>query len=258
MFKFPNEVPIIGLIEVSKEATVEYREILGSFVEPKLGETCRYASYEVMKGKGLLSLHEGSIKGKAKIHGIKCFECVSTYNNLNDGKKYEVISFNRIHDSHVQSLAYIEEYPNGTREFYTFKDDHFNENWGIGKNNEGLKIQLRNRGLITANGNEISTQIDESGQYDLVGEYRLKIDHQVFEVFRLIFIAHENQVSDFFIDKNGKEIMHRFFIPDEGFGGKMKETPYSQQYPLAYVLKLNNRNCICSTIEIADRINEKR
>lgn len=113
-------------------------------------------------------------------------------------------------------------------------------------------------GIITVAENVIKTENDQAGVYDLVGEYQLKIDKQVFEVFRLIFIAHENQVSDFFIDKNGKEIMHRFFIPDEGFGGKMKENPYSTIYPLATTLRLNNRKCICSTFEISNRINEKR
>lgn len=133
MHNFSKEPPVIELIEVSKEASVKYKEVLGSFIEPKIGETCCYASYEVMQGKGLLSIHEAFVNNKAKIHGVECFECVSTYNNFKNNKKYEVISFNREHENHIQSLAYIEEYPNGIKEFYTFKDEHFTSNWGIEK-----------------------------------------------------------------------------------------------------------------------------
>lgn len=125
MHPFSNTLPIISIIKQSNCGAVEYKQVLGSFMEPKLGEKVTYANYEVIKGKGLTGVNEGYVRGWARIHGIDCFESVSSYINFNDDKKYEVISFDRIVDSHVQSLAYIEEYPDGCRDFYTFKDKHF-------------------------------------------------------------------------------------------------------------------------------------
>lgn len=254
MHEFSKKLPEIEIIELSKQGKVEYRQGLASFMEPKLGEKVSYAQYEVMKGKGLLVINDAYIRGKAKIHGIDCFECVSSYANFNDNKKYEVISFDRIVDGHVQPLAYIEEYPNGCREFYTFKDKHFMEHWAIGENNSGMEINLRSKGHITCDGDKIFVSDERYGMYDIVGEYQLKINKKIFHVVRLFLISTENQVSDFFIDMSGKEIMHRFFIPDEGFRGKMKENPYSKQFPDAYTITVNNRKCICTAYVIPDYV----
>lgn len=254
MFQFPKDLPKIHITEKSKSGTIEYKQVLGSFMEPKLGEKVRYASYEVMKGKGLLGVSEAYIRGKARIHGNDCFESVSSYINFNDEKKYEVISFDRIEDGYVQSLAYIEEYPDGCRDFYTFKDEHFMKHWAIGENNSGISVKLRNKGEITCNGDKLLVSEERYGLYDIVGEYKVRINGKTFETVRLVLIAAENQVSDFFIDMNGKEIMHRFFIPDEGFHGSMKDNPYSAQFPGAYTIAVNNRKCVCTTYVIPDYV----
>jgi len=254
MYQFSNTLPKIEITELSKCGAVEYKQVLGSFMEPKLGEKVSYAEYEVMKGKGLIVINEGYVRGNAKIHGIACFETVSSYANFNDNKKHEVISFDRIMDGHVQPLAYIEEYPNGCRDFYTFKDKHFMEHWATGENNSGIETNLISKGLITCDGDKILVSDDRSGMYDIIGEYEIKINEKVFNAVRLFFIAAENQVSDFFIDINGKEIMHRFFIPDDGFDGSMKENTYSMQFPEAYTITVNNRKCVCTNYVIPDYI----
>lgn len=254
MKRFSKDLPKIKITELSKNGTVEYRQMLGSFMEPRIGEKVSYAEYEVMKGKGLLAVNEAYVRGRARIHGIDCYESVSSYTNFNDNNKYEVISFDRMVEGHMQSLAYIEEYPNGVRDFYTFKDKHFMEHWAIGDNNSGMEIKLRSKGAITCDGDKISVSEENTGMYDVVGKYEVQIGERLFEAFRLVFLAAENQVSDFFIGMDGKEIMHRFFIPDEGFGARLKENPYSLQFPLAYTISMNNRKCICSKYVIPDYV----
>jgi len=254
MCQFSNTLPKIEFIELSKSGSIEFRQVLSSFMEPKLNEKVSFGTYEVMKGKGLLAVNEAYVRGKAKIHGIPCFETVSTYVNFKDNKKYEVISFDRIVDRHIQSLAYIEEYPNGCREFYTFKDKHFMEHWATGENNCGMEINLKSKGIIACDEDKIFASDETSGMYDIVGEYEIKIYEKTFHTVRLVLMAAENQVSDFFIDINGKEIMHRFFIPDDGFNDSMKENPYSKQFPEAYSITVNNRKCICTTYVIPDYV----
>lgn len=117
-----------------------------------------------------------------------------------------------------------------------------------------MEIELRSKGIITCDGDKILVQDEQPGMYDIVGEYQIQIDNKLFHTVRLILIAAERQVSDFFIDLNGKEIMHRFFIPDEGFNGSMKEKPYSMQFPRAYTIVVNNRKCICTTYVIPDYV----
>lgn len=246
MNKFPKYLPEISIKKVSDYGEVEYRQSLASFQELKIGEKVSYAEYEVMKGNGLLVVNNSYIRGKARIHGLECFENVSSYANANDDKKYEVISFDRIEEGYIRPLAYIEEYPNGYRDFYTFKDNHFMEHWAIGENNIGMEINLKTKGIITCKGNEISAIEEKSGLYDIVGKYIVEINGKEYDTVRLVLIFAEDQVSDFFIAKDGKEVMHRFFMPDEGYNGNMKENPYSNQFPEAYTVTINNnRKCIC-------------
>ncbi len=245
-----SKVPEIEFKEISKDAEVTFKQVLGNFVEPKLNEKATFLSYEMMKGIGFESKHEVVVKNKAKVHGISCFECRSSYINFRDGKKYEVISYDRITDDYVQSLAYIEEYPDGTREFYSYKDQHFLDHWGMGEDNCGMKIHLKSEGEILSVDNKLIVKEERAGLYDLVGRYELTINNKSYETVRLVFLAAENQISDFFIDKNGKEIMHRFFIPNEGFGKSQKDQKYSKQYPNAEVIKINERECVLTTYVI--------
>lgn len=246
MCKFPNDLPKITITEVSKYGEVEYRQGLASFMEPKLGAKVSYAEYEVMKNNGLIVVNHSYIRGKAKIHGLECFENVSSYGNAMDDKKYEVISFDRVEENHIRPLAYIEEYPDGYRDFYTFKDKHFMEHWAQGENNVGMEINLKSRGTITCNEDNLITSSDKYGVYDIVGEYKVQINGKEFDTVRLVLMCAEHQISDFYIGKDGKEVMHRFFMPDDGFWGEMKDNTYSTQFPNAYTIKINNkRKCVC-------------
>lgn len=247
MDSYSKSLPQIQITKTSSNGKVEYNQVLGSFMDLKLNESVSYVTYEVMKGKGLLSENKSFVRGRAKIHGKECLESVSHYNNFNDDKVYEVISFDRIKDNKVQSLAYIEEYPNGVREFYTFKDKHFMEHWAIGENGSGLEVSLKANGNIIDMDGHIKSSTNHTGLCDLTGEYLITIGEKTYEAVRLVLFAAENQVSDFFIDRDGKELFHRFFIPDEGFNGKFADNPYSTQYPDAEVLKVNDRKCVCTS-----------
>lgn len=246
MFKTTKEIPAIEVLKISNQGEVIFKQSFSNFVEPKMGQKSKFATYGVMKGEGLMSVHEVTVRGKARVHGIECFEIVSSYSNMNNNKSYEVVTFDRCTSTHVQSLAFIEEDRNGVRDFYTFKDEHFMEHWAIGENNCGIEIHQISKGIIVDDNGQLKSSTELPGTIDIVGTYTLKIDNQEYETVRLVYIGAEEQMTDFFIDKSGREIMHRYFIPDSGFNKKRKDFPYSHEFPGALVVKLNERNCICS------------
>jgi hypothetical protein len=254
MLDFPKNVPEVTITELRKTCAVECRQVLGWFVEPKLGEKARYADYEVLQGKGLLGVNECSVKNKTKIHGIECFEIASSYFNINDDRQYHVTSYCRIIDGHVQSLAYCEEYPDGTKDFYTFKDKHFMDHWAEGENNSGMDVSLRTKGIISHDGDTFHTPSFQNGINDIVGEYRVLIGDREHHCARLMLVAAEDQVSDFFIDHTGKELFHRFFIPNDGFKGSMKDQSYVSKFPDAYSIRFNDKICVLSSLILPDYI----
>lgn len=241
-----KSIPTVEILILKDYGEVEFKQSFSNFIEPKLDQKSKYANYEVLKGEGLLSIHDTYVRGKARIHGMDCFEIVSSYCNFNDHQKYEVITFERCTDTHVQALAFIEESRDGTREFYTFKDQHFMEHWAIGENNCGLEIKQKSKGIIIAIGDQIISANEMPGTSDIIGEYLLTIDGEAFKTVRMFYIGAENQVTDFFIGMDGKEIMHRYFIPDHGFDDKRIDYPYSHEYPNAHVIRVNDRKCICT------------
>lgn len=249
---FPKAAPTITLTEIGKTGAVECRQVLGWFVEPKLGEQARYAEYEVLEGKGLLGVNECAVGSKARIHGIDCFEIVSSYINFNDKKQHQVISYCRINNGHVQSLAYCEESSDGVRDFYTFKDRHFMEHWAEGEDNSGTAIGLRSTGAISHDGDAFRTPLVKNGVYDVVGEYRVRIGARDYQCVRLMFLAAEDQISDFFIDHQGRELFHRFFIPNDGFRRTKQGARYLSRFPNACSLRLNDTTCVLSSIIIPE------
>lgn len=84
-------------------------------------------------------------------------------------------------------------------------------------------------------------------------KYELAIENKVHKVMRLIYFAHENQFSDFFITREGEEIMHSFYIPDHGYGNNRVDNPFSKEFPDTEVLYINNEKVVLSSIEISER-----
>jgi hypothetical protein len=252
MICFPNELPEITLHQVKQKGSVTCKQVLGSFVELKLGEKVRYGEYEGLEGKELINVHEEIVTRRMRIHGIDCFEVEGTYTNFRDKKKHRVVSYNREIDGHIQALAYLEEYADGITDFYSFKDQHFMEHWAEGVNNAGREIKLESKGHIQCIEGKLVVDNDKNGVHDVVGEYILEISGREFNTIRFVLIAGENQASDFFIGMDGREVLHRFFIPDYGFNEEMKDNPYSRQYPQALIQGINDRNCICTTYAIPE------
>lgn len=229
--------PDILSVEITRDPrppfSVQCRQVLSTFVTPSLGERARYAEYEIKTEPYHKKINESmsQVKGEARVHGIMCVEIASTYIGYADGKVYENSTFDRLTDTHVQTLAAIEDCY-GVKYIQTFLDESFQEHYAMGDNNCGMEINLQPKGIITCSSDtKIITAVTTPGTYDIVGRYTVKLDDRTFDTLRLIYLASEDQMSDFFIDASGREIMHRCFTPDE-WGLRDKEnTLLSERWP---------------------------
>jgi uncharacterized protein YodC (DUF2158 family) len=249
---FPKTAPEITITELSKSGSVECRQVLGWFVEPKLGEHARYAEYEVLEGKGLLGVNECNVRSKVRIHGLDCFEIASSYFNLNDKQQHQVMTYCRIIDGRVQSLAYCEERSDGIKDFYSFKDEHFMDHWAEGENNAGMEVSLKTTGIISHEGNAYHTSAVQNGTYDVIGEYQVIIGGRKHHCVRVFFIAAEGQASDFFVGDDGRELFHRFFLPNDGFAGSMKDDTYISRFPDAHSITINGKKRVVSSMIVPE------
>ncbi len=189
------------------------------------------------------------VKGEAKVHGIMCMEIASTYIGYADGKVYENSTFDRLTDTHVQTLASVEDCY-GVKYIQTFLDESFQEHYAMGEDNCGVEIALCSKGIITCNSDpQVSSTVLTPGTYDIVGRYSVKLWDRTFDTIRLVYFAAENQMSDFYIDNLGREVLHRCFIPDE-WGLRDKEgTLLSVRWPFAGKIARNDyqyviTNCV--------------
>ena len=90
------------------------------------------------------------------------------------------------------------------------------------------------------------------GTYDIVGRYKVVIGERAFDTIRLVLIACDGQVSDFYIDTNGREIMHRFWVLDSwGYDDDLK-IPYSERWPHIEILYLNDEKRVCTDYVVPD------
>lgn len=150
MNKFPKILPDIVITKMLEESfEVRFEQVLGSFISPKVGEKSYYAQYDTTKDslKKKSGENRSFVKRKAKVHGEDCVEVIGTYVGFIDGKVYESTTYERITDTHVQTLAAIED-NYGTLLIQTFLDEDFKKHWAIGENNCGREIILKQKGII--------------------------------------------------------------------------------------------------------------
>lgn len=241
---FTERRPKVTINRIADAGECPYHQALSTFLPLQIGASVTVHEYEVLKHDRRLSMHTDKVSHKAKIHGQECYQFTARYNNQNNKKDYEYITFEAKIDGHMKSLGIIEEGRDGTRHFYTFKDDYFMKHLALGENNSGLPELLTHKGLITEGDGQLYTSKDQPGSFDIVGRYKVSIDDKNFECTRLVLISNEDQVSDFFILDDGRELFHRFFTPDMGYDGKRNPT-FSQEYPKAMTLQLNDRLLVC-------------
>jgi len=224
-------------------------------LDAPFGEKSYWAEYDTRQGIEKIKTVENAryIKGRARVHAIECLEVKETV-GLWDSNPHELTEFFAVTDTHIKTIAAMEEC-NGVNGLLTFLDEDFHKHWAIGEDNCGMEIELRQRGVITCTKEgKLYTDEEKPGLYDIVGRYIVQIGDRSFDAIRQVYTADAGQVSDFFFDADGHEILRRYFVPDRwGFDDKVN-TLYSERWPHGEAVFFNDERRVCVTYVIPKHI----
>lgn len=203
--------------------TCKWEELMGWFIVPKLGEHLSWAMYDFPERVRTEEDHL-RVVGRALVHGIEGVEIeVETLdpmsnNQTGDDAAYVQRAFvAQLTDTHCRILSETHS-QGGLKQMYTFLDgDAFLTNWGFGEDNCGNEIRLAPKGLITREGNELTTAGGQKELMDVVGRYTITIGGKSYDT--VCVVMHEaytgGMASEQFIDQNGRTILWRRFNADD-------------------------------------------
>ena len=222
MKQLPETMPKYKITKIGKPTfEVRWEELMGWFIVPKIGEQLTFGIYEQPGGKRG-ELCELEVVGKAKIHGIEGVEITVIEqdpveaNRIGNDNKADRRFVAQLTETHCRFLAesHVE---NGEKQFFTFLDaDDFLPNWGFGENNCGNEVQLKQKGIISIDGDTISSE-KKDFLLDIVGRYKVEINGKEYDTVCVVDLwqYEDRVVSQQFLDRNGKTILWRRFNRDD-------------------------------------------
>lgn len=222
MKQLPETMPKYKITKIGKPTfEVRWEELMGWFIVPKIGEQLTFGIYEQPGGKRG-ELCELEVVGKAKIHGIEGVEITVIEqdpveaNRIGNDNKADRRFIAQLTETHCRFLAesHVE---NGEKQFFTFLDaDDFLPNWGFGENNCGNEVQLKQKGIISIDGDTISSE-KKDFLLDIVGRYKVEINGKEYDTVCVVDLwqYEDRVVSQQFLDRNGKTILWRRFNRDD-------------------------------------------
>ena len=231
MTKLPKTMPAYRIEKLDAEPFgVRWEELQGWLLVPKTGEKLNWALYDFPAGTRNEYTHM-EVLGKAEIHGIEGVEIVATQYETQDYfrtgavDKMERRFVAQLTDTHCRYLAesHVED---GVRKCYTFLDEHFMDNWGFGPDNCGNEVNLKQKGLLKREGNDI-TGTTPREVVDVVGRYAVTINGKTYDTICVVDIQcfNDGVASEQYLDRNGRTVLWRRFNRDDWamdrFGGKL-------------------------------------
>ena len=230
MTKFPKIMPNYIIEKQNAEPfSCKWEEMQGWLIIPKPGQKIRWAMYDFPE-RTLTSWTDMKVVGKAEVHGIEGVEVTAVQYGTGDDRdpgfedSMERRFVAQLTDTHSRYLAesHMED---GVRKCYTFLDgDAFLNNWGFGPENIGNETNLRRKGLIFREGDDITAPAVRE-VLDVVGRYTVTINGKRYDTVCVMDIEFYNEavVSEQYIDKNGRTVLWRRFNRDDwendSFGG---------------------------------------
>lgn len=241
--------------------TCKWEEMMGWFIVPKMSESISWAMYDFPE-RVRTEADELTVIGRAMVHGIEGVEIeVHTFNPMEnnqtgDDSNYVQRSFvAQLTDTHCRILSETHE-QGGVKYVWTFLDgDTFLNNWGFGEDNCGNETHLQPKGLISREGNILTTAADASEIMDVVGRYTVTIAGKCYDT--ICVIMHEaymgGMVSEQFIDQHGRTVLWRRFNANDWKHDRYGKT-WSEMLPDSDQLIINGKvyvhwyDCITSYI----------
>ncbi|QQY79280.1 RNA polymerase sigma factor (sigma-70 family) [Keratinibaculum paraultunense] len=210
---FPQIMPEITITKSNlEEFEIKCEQDIGWFIIPRLGEESSFATYDFDNYPTMKKSSETTVKviGKAIIHGVECVEIEEQEVGI-DGSTYGFTMFERLTDTHLQTIAAI-YYSNGIKKISTFLDDDFLSFWGFGENNCGEELLQKRKGTIECNEKgELSKEHIDTHNSDIVGRYLVKIGNKEYDTIRQIYFNSHNELVENYINTEGKVVLFRRF-----------------------------------------------
>ena len=239
--KFPKTMPRIIISKSDlPEFEVRCEQDIGWFIVPRLGESSSFASYDFDLYPEMKKTSETSVKviGKANIHGVECVE-IEESTVEEDGKEYGFTIFERLTDTHLQTVGAVET-DNDVKKISTFLDDDFLNFWGFGENNCGEEIIQKSRGIIEINDKgELNTKEVDIHNSDIVGRYRLKIGNKEYDTIRQVYFNTHGEIVENYISDKGQVVLFRRFNKFDWRHQKGYDELWTEKFPNSDRLVLN-------------------
>jgi len=257
MKKLPEKLPEYTITESTNAPfPVKWEEKPGWFIVPRMGEKIVWGIYD-MPAKTRTSIVEMEATCRAKIHGIEGVEVTAREDYKGTVTTRTFVE--QLTDTHVRTLA--ETVQQGDEKLIlTFldEDDRFVQNWGFGEDNCGKEVNISPKGVITRDGNTISSTPQKKVS-DVVGRYTVNIGGKEYDCVCLINIdtRKTGMLTEQFIDANGRTVLWRRFNHDN-WKSETYQQPWSEKLPDSQRLMVNGQTYVhwydCITDYIMDYI----
>ena len=228
---------------------VKWEEVMGWFIVPRVGEKLRWAMYDFPEKKRTMYV-DMEATGKVKIHGVEGVEIkVLEYDpqpseQVDAQNPVERTLVAQLTDTHCRILSESHT-KHGVKEVYTFLDgDEFLENWGFGPDNVGNETNLRAKGLLHREGDNLTVE-NTDWPLDIVGRYTVTINGKSYDTVCVWGVeCYDNGVcSQQFLDKNGRTILWRRFNRDDWAFHHFKEL-WTDRLPENETVTINGRTYV--------------
>ena len=228
---------------------VKWEEVMGWFIVPRVGEKLRWAMYDFPEKKRTMYV-DMVATGKVKIHGVEGVEIkVLEYDpqpseQVDAQNPVERTLVAQLTDTHCRILSESHT-KHGVKEVYTFLDgDEFLENWGFGPDNVGNETNLRAKGLLHREGDNLTVE-NTDWPLDIVGRYTVTINGKSYDTVCVWGVeCYDNGVcSQQFLDKNGRTILWRRFNRDDWAFHHFKEL-WTDRLPENETVTINGRTYV--------------
>jgi len=232
MQKLPDTLPEYKIENLNEVPfPVRWEEVMGWFIVPRLGEKCTWAMYDWPEKKRTHRT-EVEVTGRAVVHGIEGVEIVSNEYDEHEGGKTEPVCYifvEQLTDTHKRPLA-VTHIADGLKWMTTFLDEEFWSKWGVSNDNYGKEIDLKPKGAIVRDGNNVQSCMQDKIT-DVVGRNLVTIGGKLYDCVCLMYVDDvRGYLTEQFIDANGRTVLWRRFNRDDWNMNTYKQ-PWSEKLP---------------------------
>ncbi len=263
--ELPAFLPEYGIVWKDEPAfPVEFEELTGWFIVPKMGEKMIWGMYDLPSRK-LDMAYNMEVIGPAAVHGLDGVairarvlphgplpeeDLMKQAVDASNGGHEEWVFIAQSKDGYTRFLS-AEHLEHGVRTLSTFLEgEAFMSNWGFGEDNRGMPVHLEALGKIRRTGAHIQTEAGTC--MDIAGRCELTLNGIQHDTICLMDLGMymEGIVSEQFLNHDGQTLLWRRFNRDDWaldrYGKKWSELlPENERLTVNGQTYVHWYDCIC-------------